>query len=60
MVVRNCYGAFVAGRSMNLGVADSALCAESLARRAAFDFASLLGLEAIPIEGGSHNNWLNF
>lgn len=53
IVVRDSNGSFVAARSLNLGVVGSPLCAEALAWRAAFDFAGLLGLGSLVMEGDS-------
>ncbi|KAF7132969.1 hypothetical protein RHSIM_Rhsim09G0109000 [Rhododendron simsii] len=53
IVVRDSNGSFVAARSLNLGVVGSSLCAEAMAWQAAFNFAVLLGLDSLVIEGNS-------
>lgn len=53
-VARNSSGRFVAARSNHLGGAESALCAEVLAWRAALEFARTLELDAILVEGDSY------
>ncbi|KAG5562464.1 hypothetical protein RHGRI_005257 [Rhododendron griersonianum] len=53
IVVRDSNGSFVVAHSLNLGVVGSPLCAEAMAWRAAFDFAVLLGLDSLVMEGDS-------
>ncbi|KAF7149489.1 hypothetical protein RHSIM_Rhsim02G0067500 [Rhododendron simsii] len=53
IVVRDSNGSFVAARSLNLGVVGSPLCAEAMAWRAMLDFAILLGLDSLVMEGDS-------
>lgn len=54
IVIKNYLGYFVAARSIRLGVAESTLCAEALAWRAALECAQVLGLQSIMIEGDSN------
>lgn len=54
IVIKNSLSYFVAARSNRLGVAESALCAEALVCRAALEFARVLGLPSIMIEGDSN------
>lgn len=54
VVARNSSGRFVAARSIHLGGAESALCAEALAWRAALEFARTLELDAILAERDSY------
>ncbi|XP_058223051.1 uncharacterized protein LOC131332769 [Rhododendron vialii] len=53
IVARDSNGSFVAARSLNLGVVGTPLCAEAMVWRAAFDFAILLGLDSLVMEGDS-------